>query len=48
MAKDEKLNEEAALNNNLNSSTLKMNHDITNLHEKPKPAKPDTQNKANT
>ncbi len=28
MAKEEKLNEEAALNNNLGSTTLQANHDI--------------------
>jgi hypothetical protein len=39
MAKDEKLNEEAAMNNNLGSSTLKMNREITNLHQRPKSKK---------
>jgi hypothetical protein len=45
MKKEEKLNEEAALNNNLHSSTLQMNPDIAKLHEKPKPDKSDTQKK---
>jgi hypothetical protein len=36
VAKDEKLNEEAALNNNLGSSTLKMNQNKSKLHTKPK------------
>ncbi|GIO28565.1 hypothetical protein [Ornithinibacillus bavariensis] len=39
MAKDEKLNEESTLNNNLGSSTLKMNRNITKLHQKPKAKK---------
>ncbi|GGM42420.1 hypothetical protein GCM10011351_30540 [Paraliobacillus quinghaiensis] len=36
MAKKEKLNEEAALNNNLSASTLLMNEDIKKEHKKPK------------
>ncbi|SET14215.1 hypothetical protein SAMN05216389_10621 [Oceanobacillus limi] len=36
MAEKERLNEEAALNNNLGSSTLKRNHDIAEQHQKPK------------
>ncbi|MGJ9385996.1 hypothetical protein [Salipaludibacillus sp. CF4.18] len=47
MAKDEKLNEEAALNNNLPSSTLQMNQDIIKLHEKPKSDNPDRHKKDN-
>lgn len=39
MAKNEKLNEEAAMNNNLGSSTLRMNQDILKQHEKPKRGK---------
>ncbi|SHG45112.1 hypothetical protein [Ornithinibacillus halophilus] len=35
MAKDEKLNEEAALNNNLGSSTLRRNRDIQKQHQRP-------------
>lgn len=48
MKKEERLNEEAALNNNLHSSTLQMNSDIAKLHEKPKLDKLDTHKKANT
>ncbi|WP_156291902.1 hypothetical protein [Oceanobacillus salinisoli] len=36
MAKKERLNEEAALNNNLGTSTLKINEDIMKQHQKPK------------
>lgn len=36
MKKEEKLNEEAALNNNLDSATLRMNTEIAKEHEKPK------------
>ena len=36
MKKDEKLNEEAALNNNLDSATLRMNAEITKDHVEPK------------
>lgn len=36
MAKRESLNEEAALNNNLDSSTLKMNREISKAHKNPK------------
>ncbi|MFD2042905.1 hypothetical protein ACFSTA_01125 [Ornithinibacillus salinisoli] len=39
MTKDERLNEEAALNNNLGSSTLRMNPDIYKQHQKPKTVK---------
>ncbi|MDL4843247.1 hypothetical protein [Aquibacillus rhizosphaerae] len=42
MAKKEKLNEEAILNNNLDASTLKMNNDITKQHQEPKQDKLDT------
>ncbi|WP_163971114.1 hypothetical protein [Oceanobacillus halotolerans] len=40
MDKEERLNEEAALNNNLDDATLQMNHDITKQHKKPKTEKP--------
>lgn len=36
MKKDEKLNEEAALNNNLDSATLRMNEEIAKEHVEPK------------
>ena len=36
MKKEEKLNEEAALNNNLGSSTLQMNTTIAKQHVQPK------------
>lgn len=36
MKKDEKLNEEAALNNNLDAATLQMNSNIAKQHQKPK------------
>ncbi|WP_255421377.1 hypothetical protein [Paraliobacillus sp. X-1268] len=36
MAKEEKLNEEAALNNNLGSSTLQTQDAIKKLHQEPK------------
>ncbi|GEL77501.1 hypothetical protein [Tenuibacillus multivorans] len=36
MKEEEKLNEEAALNNNLDDSTLKLNEEITEHHQKPK------------
>ncbi|WP_268911907.1 hypothetical protein [Aquibacillus kalidii] len=36
MAREEKLNEEAALNNNLGSSTLRMNDDTETQHQKSK------------
>jgi hypothetical protein len=39
MAKEERLNEEAAMNNNLHSSTLQMNQDIIKQHQQPKIAK---------
>lgn len=45
MAKDERLNEEATLNNNLNSSTLKMNRDVTKQHKQPKVNKSARRNK---
>ncbi|MDI7742565.1 hypothetical protein QMK38_11165 [Lysinibacillus fusiformis] len=38
MKKNEKLNEEAALNNNLDSATLRMNAEIANDHAEPKTA----------
>lgn len=38
MKKDEKLNEEAALNNNLDSATLRMNAEIAKDHVEPKSA----------
>ncbi|HZG59981.1 MAG TPA: hypothetical protein VEY68_05860 [Anoxybacillus sp.] len=41
MAKEEKLNEEAAMNNNLHSSTFQMNYDIIKHHQQPKIAKAD-------
>ncbi len=46
MDKEERLNEEAALNNNLDSSTLRMNDDITKQHQKPKPDQSDKQKRA--
>ncbi|MGY0694837.1 hypothetical protein ACW2QC_18985 [Virgibacillus sp. FSP13] len=46
MDKEERLNEEAALNNNLDSSTLQMNDDITKQHQKPKADKSDKQKRA--
>ena len=36
MKKDEKLNEEAALNNNLDAATLRMNSEIARDHVEPK------------
>ncbi|MGX9136412.1 hypothetical protein ACWV26_19080 [Rummeliibacillus sp. JY-2-4R] len=36
MERREKLNEEAALNNNLDSATYLKNPEIAKLHEKPK------------
>ncbi|MCT2534396.1 hypothetical protein NC661_15120 [Aquibacillus koreensis] len=36
MAKNERLNEEAALNNNLGSSTLRMNDEIKESQQKAK------------
>ncbi|MUK90646.1 hypothetical protein GMD78_20025 [Ornithinibacillus sp. L9] len=36
MKKEEKLNEEAALNNNLGSTMLQRNNDIAKQHQKPK------------
>ncbi|WP_281279532.1 hypothetical protein [Aquibacillus sediminis] len=36
MAKKERLNEEAARNNNLDASTLKMNQGRVNQNERPK------------
>ena len=36
MKKEEKLNEEAALNNNLDSATLRMNSEIAKDHVEPK------------
>ncbi|WP_179151944.1 hypothetical protein [Oceanobacillus senegalensis] len=45
MNKNERVNEEATLNNNLGSSTLQTNRDIAKRHEKPKVAKPDRQDK---
>ncbi|MFC7687315.1 hypothetical protein [Ureibacillus sp. GCM10028918] len=38
MKKEEKLNEEAALNNNLDSATLRMNSEIAKDHVEPKAA----------
>jgi hypothetical protein len=38
MAKEERLNEEAAMNNNLHSSTLQMNQNIIKQHQQPKTA----------
>ncbi|HWK22083.1 MAG TPA: hypothetical protein VNS08_03530 [Ureibacillus sp.] len=35
MRKEEKLNEEAALNNNLDAATLRMNADIAKNHVEP-------------
>jgi len=48
MVKEEKLNEEAALNNNLGSSTLKANEDIAKEHQKPKLEKQAKQKKTDT
>ncbi|MDN4494830.1 hypothetical protein [Ureibacillus aquaedulcis] len=39
MKKDEKLNEEAALNNNLDAATLRMNTEIAKNHVEPQPPK---------
>lgn len=39
MKKVEKLNEEAALNNNLDAATLRMNTEIAKEHAEPKPPK---------
>ncbi len=36
MKKDERLNEEAALNNNLDAATLRMNSEIAKDHVEPK------------
>ncbi|HWL25649.1 MAG TPA: hypothetical protein VNR38_18190 [Ureibacillus sp.] len=36
MKKEEKLNEEAAMNNNLGSATIQMNQEIAKEHVKPK------------
>jgi hypothetical protein len=41
MAKEERRNEEAAMNNNLHSSTLQMNQDIIKQHQQPEIAKTD-------
>jgi hypothetical protein len=41
MAKEERLNEEAAMNNNLHSSTLQMNQNIIKQHQQPKTAETD-------
>lgn len=43
LKKEEKLNEEAAINNNLGSSTLQMNQDIAKQHVKPKSTKSNTE-----
>ncbi|MBM7570604.1 hypothetical protein [Aquibacillus albus] len=48
MAKKERLNEEAALNNNLDDSTLQMNTDITKQHQKNNADKPGRQKKTDT
>jgi len=49
MHKDERLNEEAALNNNLDAATLQMNNDIAKQHKQPKTnGKPNTHKKTNT
>lgn len=45
MKKQIKVNEEAALNNNLGASTLQMNQDIVKQHVKPKEQQ--TQKKSN-
>lgn len=47
MAKKERLNEEAALNNNLDASTLQMNDDIEKQHQQPKTGKQNKRNNAN-
>jgi hypothetical protein len=41
MAREERLNEEAAMNNHLHSSTLRMNQDIIKQHQQLKIAKTD-------
>ena len=47
MKKQEKLNEEAAMNNNLGSATLQMNQDIAKQHVKPKEPSANSQKKSN-
>jgi len=48
MKKEEKLNEEAALNNNLDSATLRANMEIAKEHVQAKATKTATQKKNNT
>ncbi len=43
MKKEEHWNGQAAMNNNIGSSTLQMNQDIAKQHVKPKTDKVDTQ-----
>lgn len=45
MKKDEKLNEEAALNNNLDSATLRMNSEIAKDHVEPKSTQSSSNNR---
>lgn len=46
MKKQEKLNEEAAMNNNLGAATLQMNQEIAKQHVKPKEPTSNTQKKS--
>lgn len=48
MKKEEKLNEEAALNNNLDSATLRANTEIAKEHVQAKTTKTESQKKNNT
>jgi len=47
MNKQIKVNEEAAMNNNLGASTLQMNQDIIKQHEKSKEQQTNSQKKSN-